>query len=564
MKKTAPKKRPMSESVSRYLFCTGIAALAFVFFTFALAMLGFVVKVPITPFHLIAALAGTALACVFLSWYYYGQKRSVDVKVALSMMAVIAVLLLSCWMIAHSFYDTSYDGVWYHQGAIYQLMNGYNPVYGQVPDSYSGAAYIGHYPKALEISSAVINAFTQHIEDGKLLNIFLMVTAFLLIFPAIVFSFPKINLNYALVISALCAFNPVSVYQSLSYYVDGVSASLLAILVFLLILSFRNMDEILFAAITAVIIVSINFKFFDLIYVGLIVMGFIAICHFNKKANRLHYLLIASLAAGVLFGANPYIYNVIDHGTPFYPVEGISTDMISGDTPQNMAGRNSVEQFLYSIFSESSVKKDAAMLKMPLTLGSQEGEAFRETDARVGGFGPFFSAVFILAAIVAIFLIYMDIKEKRLLGDLMILVCVLVLISVLVNPADWWARYVPQLWLIPLLLLVCSSQRFTGNMKLLNFAVIALLAVNVLYVASMYYPYQSQCTTLIENQLKPMKALSAQDAVKLYPGPFPASEERLKEYGVNYVLIDELMPGNDGYPMNGMYNKTRFYVNITG
>ncbi len=549
----------MKETIIRFLFCLGIINLTFAFLLFALAALGFVIKIAISPYHMIVGLILTVLASVFLSWYYYGQKKSVDFKISIFLLAGFAILLLACLAIAHGIYDVTYDGQWYHQGAIYQLVNGYNPLYDQVPDSYSGAMFINDYPKTLEISSAVIYAFTHHVEDGKLLNLFLMVSSFLLIFPAIVYAFPRIDVKYALAIAALCALNPVSISQSLSYYVDGVSASLLAVLVFLLILSFKKMDAIIYAILTFVIILTINYKFFDLAYVGIIVAGFVIICNLNQKATKLHYLLIASLIIGLLFGFNPYFTNFISHGTPFYPVEGISTDMITGDTPPNLIGLNPAEQFLYSIFSVSNYKKVDARLKIPLTFDSSESETFNQADARVGGFGPWFSGIFILTIVLALFLIYINKKNNSLLSNFILLTCLLIFITVMINPASWWARYVPQLWLIPLLLLVCSCQQFTGMLKLLNYAMIFVMVINVLFVAYSYYTYQNIATGLINKQLDAVKSLSQQKPVKLFTGMFPITEERFKEHGIDYVLTNNESIEN-GYYLNGAYGVSKFFI----
>lgn len=544
MKKIAPKKKPARGAYTQFLFCLGIVNITFIFLLFALAILGFAVRIAISPYHVIAALILTALAAIFLSWYDYGQKRSVNPKIAVYLMAAFMAILLSCGAIAHGIYDISYDGQWYHLGAVEQLVHGYNPLYGQVPDSYSGALFINDYPKTLEISSAVIVAFTHHIEDGKLLNMFLMVTAFLLIFPAIAYAFPKVDVKYALVIAALCALNPVSIYQSLSYYVDGASASLLAVIVFLSILAFKKMDAILYAALTFAIILTINYKFFDLAYVGIIVIGFVGLCHFYRRATRLHYLLVGSLVLGVLFGANPYITNTVNHGTPFYPVEGISTAMITGDTPPNLIGLNPVEKLLYSVFSESSVQKVDARLKIPLWINESEYMAFSQTDARVGGFGEWSGAIFLVTVIVAVLLVYVNFKDNDLLINFILLMGLLVLISGLINPASWWARYVPQLWLIPLLLLLGSCQRFKGKLKLLNYALIGLLVVNVLIVGGTYYTYQPKATGLIHDQFDQIKQYSPKNPVKLDTGMFPTTEVRFKEYGINYVLVENLTDQN--------------------
>ena len=555
--KKMPNKKTNTEQLIQFLFCLGIVNLTFIFLLFALATLGFALTIPITPFHILIAFILTVLISIFISWYYYGKQKSADYKIAACLVVGFGIILILCLWMAGSFYDTSFDGQWYHQGAVIQLENGYNPIYGQVPSNYSGAEFINDYPKTMETVASEIFSFTHNIEDGKLVNPFLMVTAFLLIFPAIAFAFPKLDIKYSLVIAALCALNPVCIYQSLSFYVDGASAALLAIIVFLMILAFKKMDYVLYSTIAIAIILAINIKFFDLVYVAIIVLGFVVMCKLYNRATLLHYLLIASVVVGVLFGFNPYIMNFVNHGTPFYPIEGVSTELITNDTPQNIIGMNPSEQFVYSIFSQSSDEKTDAYLKMPLTVNNTEGQAFYMTDTRSGGFGVLFSAIFILMIILAAILVYMNFKDGKLMGGFLLLMCLIILISVLINPSSWWARYVPQLWLIPLILLVCSCQRFTGKLKLLNYALIALMVINVLSIAYWYYPYQAESTACVQSQLSYIKYSDSnyinQQYVLLDPGNFPSLEERFSEAGINYTVDYNLTAANASM-VNGGYN----------
>ncbi|HTY91376.1 MAG TPA: hypothetical protein VMC84_09385 [Methanocella sp.] len=527
------------KTIAHFMFGVGVIDLIFIFLLFAIAQAGFLAGAPISRYNLIIALAFTAIASILLSKYGPGQNGKANLIFAAAALVVFLVLLLASGAIADSFYDVSYDGQWYHQGAIYLLMNGFNPIYQQTPGNFSGGLYIDHYPLGFETASAVITSFTHHIEDGKLLNVFLMVTSFLLIFPIIFFAFPEINQAFTLIVSLLCAFNPVCIYQSLSYYVDGASASLLAILVFLLILAYKKLDRLLFIVISLVVMLSVNIKFFNLAYVIVLVVGFIIIAQIGHRTTRLHYLLVFSLLIGLLFGAHPYIANLVSHGTPFYPVNGLSPDMISGDTPANLAGKNSMEQLVISLFARADTSKSDALLKVPLTYTNEELRSFTMTDPRVGGFGPMFSAVVILTILYLILIPFIKLENANPLIHVILPMCLLLIITVLINPASWWARYVPQLWLVPILLMIDAWQRLRGMQKLFIFAMVMVLIMNIWLIASSYYSYQENTTYKINQQIDEIRPLTQHKIPWLYCGAFPAVQDRYIEHGINFTFTDK-------------------------
>lgn len=552
--------KPDKQGIIRFMFGVGVINILFIFLTFAIAQAGFVLNIPVSPYHLILAFALTILGAIILS-YYSGQKKTADLIMAGAGLIVFMLLLVSCWAIADNFYDVSYDGQWYHQGAIHLMMNGFDPLYQQTPGNYSGGLYIGHYPLAFETASSVISSFTHHIEDGKLLNVFLMATSFLIIFPVIVFAFPGINRAFALVVALLAALNPVCIYQSLSFYVDGASASLLAILVFLLILAYKKPDRILLFVTTCVIVLAVNIKFFNLAYVAVLVVGFLAICLINRKSSRLHDLLILSLLIGILFGAHPYLTNLASHGTPFYPVDGISSDLIFKDIPANLAGKNSLEQLAVSLFSKSDFSKGDSVLKIPLTYADTEIHSFIMTDTRSGGFGPLFSAAVVLAILFAALILFLKRKDTNPLNNVLLPMCLLLLITVVINPASWWARYVPQLWLIPVLLLIDAWQRLTGKLRLLAYAMVLILALNVCVIAYSYYGYQLDITHKINQQITEIQSLTQNKPAMLYCGAFPAVQDRYRERGVNFILTDK--PPDDDWStlaqVEASYRQVTFY-----
>jgi hypothetical protein len=88
--------------------------------------------------------------------------------------------------------------------------------------------WLDHYPKAPWIFGAVIYNLTGNIETGKVMHFMLMLAVFLSTYSFI--SSIPLHPWLCLLISGLLAVNPVSLSQSLSYYIDGLVSSLFILL----------------------------------------------------------------------------------------------------------------------------------------------------------------------------------------------------------------------------------------------------------------------------------------------------------------------------------------------
>ena len=370
----------------------------------------------------------------------------------LSAVFIFLVILLISLMVAGSFYDLSYDGQNYHQNAIYQLANGWNPF-----RSKTESIWVEHYPKGAWIYAASIYKLLGKIEFGKAFNIAFILASFLSTFCAINTS-NKISVLPTLLYSFLLAFNPVSVYQSLSYYVDGQLSSLLIALGGNLYLFLKNPEYLNSISIIALGVLLISIKFTGLIYLTLIAIAFIIIL-LIQKTSFYHFLwiILISLFLGIFFvGYNPYITNTYYHGHPFYPLAGKgSVDIISvdsGQAPPIFRNKNQLERFLISNFSQPGnyLGLDSKNIRfvVPFALNKRDFNQFAMTDLRIGGFGPLFGSMLILSAIITLFLfIKSDISQRI----SFIKIFLTLLLTVIINPAFWWARYVPQLYSFPLL-----------------------------------------------------------------------------------------------------------------
>ena len=71
---------------------------------------------------------------------------------------------------------------------------------------------------------------TKDVESGKLFHFWLMI-ATLFVTLSLLLRFQFLSWYLAVLISLLVAFNPVSIYQSLSFYLDGQLMSLMVILI---------------------------------------------------------------------------------------------------------------------------------------------------------------------------------------------------------------------------------------------------------------------------------------------------------------------------------------------
>jgi hypothetical protein len=187
-----------------------------------------------------------------------------------------------------------------------------------------------------------------------------------------------------------------------------------------------------------------------------------------------------------------------------------TVNIMQGNTPEVLTGLSAPARFLYSLFAEShSGYGPIPGLKLPFLLSSGEIRMAGGVDVRIAGFGPLFSGAIVLSALAALVLVarYRSTPAVRwaLLGALALLG------SVLLLPENWWSRYVPQLWYIPLIVALAAVLARASLPRYLGLATLAVLLVNGGLVAA--------SSTLLT--VKRSLAVDAQIAeLKQHPGPY--------------------------------------------
>ncbi|HMH20616.1 MAG TPA: hypothetical protein VK563_02515, partial [Puia sp.] len=325
-----------------------------------------------------------------------------------AMLIVIPIFVLSI-LLAAFIYDTSADGLVYHQEAVFQLSSGWNPMHKELPDSVSQAIWINHYAKGAELPQAAIYSFTHKIETGKATNILLIAAGYFLSL-SVLCRWNILSYKRSVLLSALLVLNPVTVNQVFTYYLDGQVASLLLCFLAVCILLFRDTNRYHLLLLASIMIITVNIKFTAVVFVGIFCIGFLAFLLICKKAQAFRRVLYTMAIAGavglLLVGYNPYVINTRSYHHPFYPLMGRSHIEIIGQSyPMGFAEKGRFGKFFVSYFSHTDNEgswpwsKRAPSLKIPLAISKTDIQGARTEDTRVAGFGPFFSGIFLLSLV---------------------------------------------------------------------------------------------------------------------------------------------------------------------
>ncbi len=519
-------------------FLSGCTVLLFVVSLFIFSGLFFVLKAPDSQVIFYLSVLVTAFFLMYFALKYH------DKKVFLwALMVVSATFLFSA--LSTFFYDSSYDGQVYHQETLIRLAKGWNPFFETLTPTNSVEErmllWSENYAKSAEIAESRVYTATHRIESGKMINFLLLFASFYLAACSLCV-FKTIRLKHAVLFAAAAALNPVVLCQLLTFYIDGQLASAVLCLLCLFSLYYSKPTRSLAFILVAASAYFMNIKFTAIIYFVVMAAGFLTLSLLNKKIGvfkRALGIFTASILLGVfVFGFNPYVKNYREHGHPFYPIMGVGkVDIMEGVRPRGFDSMTSVQRFLISVFARSSVATDQDVkVKIPLTVSGDEIKEFVFPDVRTGGFGPFFSAL-LLIGLASLVLSFAHFKKNGTLYAALIFL----LLSVFINPEGWWARYVPQLWLVPLLAVIFldlgPGERIASRLRALT---LLLIFLNVGVVGAVNLLRQTKNTLKISREMKQFS--QRRMPLKVDFSDFRSNRARFDEHGIRYVEVSEI-PG---------------------
>ncbi|MBD3903634.1 hypothetical protein NAL32_01040 [Chryseobacterium sp. Ch-15] len=448
---------------------------------------------------------------------------------------ITTLILLFGFLISGYFFDLSADGQSYHQESIIQLKNGWNPIYFE-SHSRTMKVWTEHYPKGAEIIQSCIYSFFSKIETGKAINIFLLISSLLL--SKKVLECFNINSKQQWIFAFLIAANPVVISQVLTFYVDGLSYSFFVCVLGSIFLFIKTKEKVYITLTAMALTIGGSLKFTSIPILVVLVLSILIILLFLKKISSIKTLVLPLLCTSFLLlfcNYNPYITNLKEGKHVFYPLKGEgSIDILERFAPEGFVRNNNrIEKLAFTLFTQTgSFDKDNMTYKIPFSVSQKELNRLADADIGVGGFGIFYSG-FLIVLLLFFIVNYKRLKHLNNQQKILFISILPILASVLIISDPWWIRYIPQFYLIPLILLLILE---VNNMKIKYLFILkGILFVNILFFFSsvtVLNIYGTEKTYYILEMLK-----NSKKPVKIDARYFPSNLDRLEEYGIPYKQI---------------------------
>lgn len=539
------------KSHNQFLLVIAIAFLFLIFYNVLLVNFYFAFNIIPSPVIFYSSVFLSIGCCTLLVTKYF----FIDWKFLLAGILSAITIFFVVKNISENYYDVSWDGQAYQIEAVVKMIEGWNPLKGQLDNSVkSENIYINHYPRGVWYSSFSIYLVTDNIESGKLFNYLWFVISLCLASVALN-QFFKINFFISLFIAFLASANPVLIYQSASNYIDGqIAAGILSFLILSIFIYFEGgFGSVLLLIITISLLV--NYKFSMPFYLIVLSAGVILIFLVYKNRNAVRKYLMATtfgfIFGIVILGYSPYITNIIQFQNPIYPLSDKTKSEITkaieeAIQPSSFKNMNRFERLFQSIFSKAIWSQSPLNneLKFPGTYSYQEKTNYEIADGAMAGFGPYFSLTFLICLLVFPITYFYN-KKIFFLASTSIF---LILLSVFISRIGWYARYAPQFYLI---CIIISTSLFLIKkwwVFLIGCFCLFSLFKNDDMIYRIYYTHQRKITHQVNSKLNELAM--RKDFVKVYFGPFNSNRERFREEKIKFTevkSISELMIDSPRY-----------------
>ena len=186
---------------------------------------------------------------------------------------------------------------------------------------------------------------------------------------------------------------------------------------------------------------------------------------------------------------------------------------------------------------------------MPYKIYKSEIKELIYADTRISGFGPLFALILLYSTILYIFIIIVIIKKEKQNLKYILLPFISIIISMILIGESWWARYVPQFYIIPvstIILLVYLRKYYNKNvLKIATYILIAISTINTNY----FFQTKNEEIKIFDIinkdiiEMKTMKNLELKPAVSnLYGYLYTLNDNNIK-----YKLLNEIAEENKRY-----------------
>jgi hypothetical protein len=448
----------------------------------------------------------------------------------------------------------------YHSIAVIELVEGWNPIYVMLPGVQKIVQLESFAAKGAWYLSASIVKMTGMINTGKAYNFIIACAAlFMGIFTLCYNTHGKKRiLNFFLCL--LIVLNPVLIYQAFSYYLDAYMGNLWLIFFFAMLLIQRKINSLFswrsFIVIISVIAIICNIKFTGMFFAFIFYFFYWLLLSWSQIKNKefsivFHNMVpgLIGLALAFIIGMNPYITNLMIGENMFFPMLGDGRIELMGENvPIQIREFPGIIKLFYTIFSGEN-----GILKIPF-----KPELYSiNYDQRLGGFGPFFSGIFLVSIFLfgsALYAFKRKVLNKE--GIQYLFICFVILVVALIFPESWWPRYYPILWAFPMFSILCLTEMYnepfriepylggggiTNKKHFLNIIIISFclfICVNIVYVFLLTKPLYIR-TKNLNNALQRVynqKVITYCEEDHFFGKTY---RRLFKELGVEIIISDE-------------------------
>lgn len=454
----------------------------------------------------------TVLATIYIACRRLDGRRSL--RRTGGTMAAVLVLITAAFGGEALTVDLSADGQSTHQAAISIVAHGWNPYRDPgfdhpdklSPDDYllrelpqrplfSKGYIVKNAAKGTYYQAGAAEALFGTTSAGKGFNVITLAAAFLLVVAAA--SHLGAAPVWSLAAGFTAAFNPVAVNQLLSTYVDGQLAMILTGLVALGVIMAFSKKRLPVIAFGAVVVLGINVKLTGFFYTGFLGLMTVICLRWATGAYKAAGVFILASAIGTfLVGYSPFVLDIVQDGSLFAYLK--TTPIWENSF---VTDHDRLTKLFMSLFSQTEINPIAPHLKAPFGVNWTELSDYRSIaapDARIGGFGPWMGGAVFLSAIVMLFYFVRQTKGRWFL----VFATGALFISALANPEAWWARFSPQVWLIPVAIAVFGLRYpLHDDAGAIARALIAVIVINAGFV------FAQSCYAQINQQIAANKVL---------------------------------------------------------
>mgnify|MGYP004520457751 CR=1 FL=1 len=523
-------------------FCWDIGILILTFIISNICITTFLqfANVKMSSLNVIISIITSILIFLFLRRDILKEKI---VKIILEIIFV-SIIVIVCTLIAGLFLDMTCDGNYYHKTAIGAIKEGWNPVYESSYDfnlennldmaDQKSSLWMDHYPKMTWNFAASMYALTNNIESGKCLIFLLMISLCCLAFSYLYER--HLNFIFSGVIAVLLVFNPITCAQLSSYYVDGIMGLLIYMtILFLICITDKKFTEISecekWLGLSASIILCMNVKFTGIFFEAIFCIAFYLVWIFRyiKGKNikekevknnilRLTLIFASIVVVGiVVVGESTYVKNMIEHKSPLYPlICEDKVDIITTMQPKSFGEKNRFIKLFESVFSRSEnvtyYSGDEPQLKVPFSVSDSEKNNISIPDLRIGGFGVYYSGIVIISIFVICVGMYILYKKQGNVFLYCMTILVAIVLTTLILDEAWWARYSPQLWLLPVIALFVifynNNNVSIKQLRFINLFIGALLTILIIVNNLMFIKWRVNDLRISINIIEEVKRIS--------------------------------------------------------